>query len=601
MKFILYHWNTLSMDDLENGLIKIGHEVDCINYVFSDFDKDDVFEERMNRLLQKKRYDAVISFDFFQIISRVCNEHSIPYISWVWDSPQINLYSKEVFNACNYIFLFDKEAYEELTEIGVKTMYYLPLAVNVDRLEKILITDEDKAEYATDVSFVGSLYDKTNLYDEMIHLPNELKLYFNEIMEQQSKCIGCNIIDEGLTDEKLIELQQYVSIKMGENYLGTIRNIVLNRVLAAKVTNIERNRLVSKLAHKFNFILYTGSDTSNIPEVKNKGYVNYFSTMPKVFKQSKINLNMTLRTIKTGIPLRVFDVLGAGGFLITNYQEDLDKFFIEGEDLVYYRTEEELFDLIDYYLIHDEEREQIARNGHMKVKQFHNYDVRLRYILDIVFDNYSNCDYMGNTRTRTQTSNGSIILSDSTRLNKEIWENLNSNNILEANNLFQLYYRNHIELTEEEKILKLVYQSILNICIREFQLEGQYSLLLKYQGDKEAIQCNIERVIYLLKDVNSTKMDEAIDELFSMLNLGNVTCLELIEIILLSVEQKVKIFNILASKMIANENYDKVLPFLIEAEEIDPTDRETICNLVTILSYMGEKELAKEYECKLNE
>lgn len=589
------------MEDLESSLVKVGHEVDSINYVFSDFNKDDVFEDRINTLLQKKRYDAVISFDFFQIISRVCNEHSIPYISWVWDSPQINLYSKEVFNACNYIFLLDKEVYEELTELGAKTMYYLPLAVNAERLDKIVLSKEDRVKYAADVSFVGSLYDKTNLYDEMIHLPNELRTYFDQIIEQQSKIIGCDIIDEGLTGEKLRELLQYASINMGKNYLGTIRNIVLNRVLATKVSNIERYRLVSELADKYDFKLYTGSDTSNLPKVKNEGYVDYSSVMPKVFKQSKINLNMTLRTIKTGIPLRVFDVLGAGGFLITNYQEDLDKFFINGEDLVYYRTEDELFDLIDYYLTHEEERERIARNGHKKVKEFHNYDVRLQYVLDIVFNNHSICDYMGNNKTKSITSNETIMQSDAVGLYKEIWRNLKNNNIFEANNIFKLYYRSHIDLTEEEKNHKLVYQSILNICIREFQLEGQYSLLLKYQGDIEAIQCSIEKTILLLKSTNSTTMNSVIDELYSMLILGEITCLELIEIILLVVEEKVKMLNFMASKMIINENYDKVLPFLIEAEEIDPTDRETLCNLVTILSYMGEKELAKEYECKLSE
>lgn len=49
---------------------------------------------------------------------------------------------------------------------------------------------------------------------------------------------------------------------------------------------------------------------------------------------SKINLNFTIPNIKSGIPLRVWDVLGAGGFLLTNYQAEIPYYFKEGEDLV---------------------------------------------------------------------------------------------------------------------------------------------------------------------------------------------------------------------------------------------------------------------------
>ena len=38
-----------------------------------------------------------------------------------------------------------------------------------------------------------------------------------------------------------------------------------------------------------------------------------------MFANSKVNLNITLRNIKTGIPLRALDIMGAGGFLLTNY------------------------------------------------------------------------------------------------------------------------------------------------------------------------------------------------------------------------------------------------------------------------------------------
>ena len=103
------------------------------------------------------------------------------------------------------------------------------------------------------------------------------------------------------------------------------------------------------------------------------GSVDYWSEMPKVFRASKINLNFTIPNIKSGIPLRVWDVLGSGGFLLTNYQAELPYFFEEGKDLVCFDGIEDLCEKVGYYLKHEEERCAIAESGYQKVKETHLY------------------------------------------------------------------------------------------------------------------------------------------------------------------------------------------------------------------------------------
>lgn len=70
---------------------------------------------------------------------------------------------------------------------------------------------------------------------------------------------------------------------------------------------------------------------------------------------------MTLRSIKSGIPQRAFDIMGCGGLLMSNYQPELAEYFIPGEDLVLYDSVDDLIQKIDYYLSHEEERLQIAK------------------------------------------------------------------------------------------------------------------------------------------------------------------------------------------------------------------------------------------------
>ena len=130
--------------------------------------------------------------------------------------------------------------------------------------------------------------------------------------------------------------------------------------------------------------LYTPGETPFLPDVKNMGTIHYMYEMPLVFQNSKINLNITLRSIKNGIPLRAMDIMGAGGFLLTNYQNDFDRHFIDGEDFVSYSSREDLYNKTRYYLKHNDERRDIARNGCKAVRENHTYEKRLAEMLDTI-------------------------------------------------------------------------------------------------------------------------------------------------------------------------------------------------------------------------
>jgi spore maturation protein CgeB len=119
-----------------------------------------------------------------------------------------------------------------------------------------------------------------------------------------------------------------------------------------------------------------------MPNLKNHGPVDPYAELPLVFKKSRINLNISLRSIKSGIPQRAFDIMGSGGFLLSNYQSDFLDFFTPDEDFVCYESKSDLLDKITYYLTHEDERAAIAKNGHDKVAAAHTYRHRVREMLE---------------------------------------------------------------------------------------------------------------------------------------------------------------------------------------------------------------------------
>ena len=105
--------------------------------------------------------------------------------------------------------------------------------------------------------------------------------------------------------------------------------------------------------------------------------------MPKVFRCSDININVTLRSIRSGIPLRILDVIASGGFLLTNAQPELELFFKDGESIVAFQKLEEMNEKIDYYLLHEKERRKIIENGYRIVANQFNFKVRLLQMFEM--------------------------------------------------------------------------------------------------------------------------------------------------------------------------------------------------------------------------
>ena len=112
-----------------------------------------------------------------------------------------------------------------------------------------------------------------------------------------------------------------------------------------------------------------------MPELNalNYGTVDYHTQMPLVFAGSKINLNISLRSIHSGIPLRVLDIMACGGFVLSNWQPELVEHFVNGVEIVTFDSLGECLDKIVYYLTHEEERKQIAAAGQRKVRELFSY------------------------------------------------------------------------------------------------------------------------------------------------------------------------------------------------------------------------------------
>lgn len=357
--------------------------MDEISQELLNYDVDNEFSNKVKAMMLNKHYDFLFTVNYFPLLSNLCQEMGVLYISWSCDNPLISMHHNSVFNSVNRIFVFDMTCYREFKSLGVENIFYMPLAVDTNRLDFCIANYPGQKTFSDDISFVGSLYEK-NSYDRIRDtLPDYLKGYFEAIMEGQRDIYGVNIIDKMLTSDILEQLQHYFKLDKSEDSFSDLGLIFSTTTLGFKIAQLQRYHNLIELSKRHNVSLYTNSDTSDLIRVINKGSVDYWSEMPVVFRNSKINLNMTIPNIKSGIPLRCFDVMGSGGFLLTNFQAEIPLFFEDGKDLVCYHSQEDLLEKVEYYLEHDEEREAIARSGYEKVRRDHNYVDRIDELLEV--------------------------------------------------------------------------------------------------------------------------------------------------------------------------------------------------------------------------
>lgn len=374
---LAYCWGSVSEPMAISGMEKLGYTVITLKDKIKDYHADALFAQKAITLLHAQKPDLVFSYDYFPILSMICQMNGIPYAAWIYDCPQYTLLSQTIVNPCNHIFCFDEQYTHKIRGYGAVNVYHFPLAAD----PALILNAKRNKEYRADISFVGSLYNDDRNRILQADLSEFAKGYIEGLIRAQSKIYGYNLVKDSLCTQVEKEVAEKCGLTLGECYLPDGRSMAVDAVSMA-VTARDREEVLFDLSEHFEVTLYTNSSLpvslKKREHLKSKGTVDYRTQMPLVFYNSKINLNITTRTIETGIPQRVFDILSCQGFCLTNYQKEIDELFEDGKELVLYTGPEDMMQKAEYYLSHEEEREQIAKAGYEKVMAYFAIEKRLQ-------------------------------------------------------------------------------------------------------------------------------------------------------------------------------------------------------------------------------
>lgn len=384
---ILYVHGTAKTEGIINALCKLKVDYEVYQERIVDVFANQKWADELAFYITEHNITHVMSIHLIDTIAAAVKGTDTIYMALIWDAPYYKYLTEYGrMENCRYS-TFDRVDARRFADEGIQHILYQPLSVDYEQIlewDKNCCTGGDH-RYTDEVCFVGQLYDE-NFYDEFCdHLPQFLQEYFISVFEDAAfRWDGINRINGTVSNELVAYIRKVTPGFQMVNFFDIADSTFFeNGYVTRKVANIERICVLNLLAERFPVTLYTTSKTAEqrLNNVKIMPPICSEQDLHYAFKNSKINLNISLKGIEGGTPQRVLDILGAGGFVLTNYSPETAELFKEDEEIVMFRTPEELMEKVEYYIKHNKEREQIARNGHAKVMRCYTYEKKIKELL----------------------------------------------------------------------------------------------------------------------------------------------------------------------------------------------------------------------------
>ena len=377
MNIIYYFWDEYFYSDMKEAFEESGATVFTTDKKLTDYSDASQCNEIFDKFIDSD-IDFIFSFDYYPAIAEYAHIHLTKYVSFVYDCPHLTLYSNTILYDEIYLFIFDKIQCDEIRKLGAKHVFHQQMVTNAERMSSTEVQG-----YNYDISFIGSLYSNTN-YDKIAYLPPKIKGFLDGLISAQCLITEGDIINHSLTDSQIEEISKYVQIELDPRYSYN-RRIIFEDFIREKVSSLDRINALMGLAKYFNVDVF-----SNVDESAKKMFhrtlnfnppVDYYNELPVVYRTSQINLNITIRSIKSTWANRCLDIMASNGFLLSNYKPELAENFVDGEDCAIFFNTDDLIQKADFYLKNETLREQIAANGCGKVKDNFTYNHAIKNIL----------------------------------------------------------------------------------------------------------------------------------------------------------------------------------------------------------------------------
>ena len=105
----------------------------------------------------------------------------------------------------------------------------------------------------------------------------------------------------------------------------------------------------------------------------------------KIARLSKIYLGLdAMPHVRKSMSERLYIAVGCGAFYMCRHVDGIEDVLEPGKEIITFQNEDEMIDMIRYYLRNDDLRKKIAEAGKKRVLKEHTYEIRMRQMIGII-------------------------------------------------------------------------------------------------------------------------------------------------------------------------------------------------------------------------
>jgi len=346
------------------------------------------------RFLSSKSFDYCLITNSFGILS-VYLDNIDRFVFEFFSSGLIFLHHDNIFSMYTDRGMIEKKVLA-FQRVGSRGKHFCIEPYNVNDLKKAGIEDayvfhhasefipseKPPKKYKSDVSFVGHV------------LPNDYDPGGGEFV--RNLLLSCFRARVESADSKVEKYADIFATHAGKGIDSSNAGIILKYwFISAIHTSSQqfRGEIISNIAgYRIDIV---GGDPAYIHGKStnkkiNKKSLRYFPPIPDyndvqyLYRSSRINLNITSLQFDDAVINRVVDVCASGGFVLTDSKSELNKLTTFSEEISYCNAGE-LNAKIEYYLAHENERIEIAREISEEIKRKCSYAGVVKQILESLY------------------------------------------------------------------------------------------------------------------------------------------------------------------------------------------------------------------------
>lgn len=329
----------------------------------------EVFAMEIATWMEKEKPDFIFSLDYLPVISMVCETMKVKYVSWIVSNYEPGIYSCTLLNECNYIFFSDYFMYQQFCSEDFRNIFFMPLGAFQSCIDA---KREDSIEYEYDLAMLQNIIKREDMKLMPLSMDSQLKDSTKGYLEG---CIACQYQIRGLPSvtEKLPgyvreDLETHFPASIENDSVETPEHYYDYKYFNPLITYSERDIFFHEFQENEYFKKCIQQCNLNTEE------------FVRLVQRSKVNLVITHRNQRSGIPQAAWNIMGAGGFLLSNLQGDYLHIFSSNPP-VCYRSEIDMLSKGIYYLNHETERMKKQKEISDLVREEHGIQKRLQAII----------------------------------------------------------------------------------------------------------------------------------------------------------------------------------------------------------------------------